>query len=138
MCAPQQTVPLHQCKVCVLSHWGNKLTLSIFPQVLGAPDVYALGDCATIQTKQMGADIEKLYKQAIAADPKAKGLTPAAFRLFIEVCAYLAHDLCLLSPSLVLTVLSCASRSCASRPLLLISGPESNYKVSKILVLLNR
>jgi hypothetical protein len=57
-------------------------------QVLGAPGVYAMGDCATIAVNSLVKDMEKLYKEAQQLDPQAsekRGLTPQAFIKFIEV-----------------------------------------------------
>jgi NADH:ubiquinone reductase (non-electrogenic) len=54
-------------------------------KVIGAEGIYSLGDCATIHNNQLTAQIEDLYKGALAlSGEKAKGVTPDAFKKFIE------------------------------------------------------
>jgi len=57
-----------------------------FLKVKGCDGVYSLGDCATIENKQLTKDVEELYKGAFAlgGNPKAKGVTIDAFRKFAE------------------------------------------------------
>lgn len=48
-------------------------------EVLGAPGVYALGDCATIAQKRASSAVSALYNEA-KKDPKGKGITLESFR----------------------------------------------------------
>jgi len=54
-----------------------------FLKVKGCDGVYSLGDCATIENKQLSKDVEELYKGAFElGNPKAKGVTIDGFRKF--------------------------------------------------------
>jgi hypothetical protein len=66
-------------------HYRVQAEFDWWLQVLGAPGVYAMGDCATIATNSLTKDMEKLYKEAQQLEPHSKGLTPQAFLKFIEV-----------------------------------------------------